>query len=47
MIFRCTWTLADLGGVALTAYKIRMEGITDNPIACYLVSERIDVGVFI
>ena len=47
MIFRCTWTLADLGGTPITSYKIRMEGITDNPITCYLVSERIDVAVSI
>jgi hypothetical protein len=44
---RCTWNLAALGGAAITGYKIRTEGTTDNELACYLVGERIDIGVFI
>lgn len=44
---RCTWNIAALGGAAITGYKIRTEGTTDNELACYLVGERIDIGVFI
>jgi hypothetical protein len=47
IFFRCTWNLAALGGTALTAYKIRCEGTTDNALAPFVVSERVDVGVFI
>ena len=42
---RCTWNLAALGGAAVTGYKIRSEGTTDNELACFLVGERIDIGV--
>jgi hypothetical protein len=42
---RCTWNLAALGGVPITGYKIRSEGTTDNELACFLVGERIDIGV--
>ena len=35
------------GGTPLTAYKIRMLGTTDNVLACFLVGERIDIGVII
>jgi len=45
LVRSCTWNLAALGGTAITAYKIRMEGTTDNVNACYLVGERIDVAV--
>jgi len=45
--FRCTWNLAALGGTALTGYKIRCEGTTDSALAPFIVSERVDVGVFI
>jgi hypothetical protein len=41
----CTWNLAALGGVAISAYKIRSEGTTDNVNACYLVGERIDIAI--
>jgi hypothetical protein len=44
LIRRCTWNAATLGA-AVSAYKIRMEGATDNVNACYLVGERIDIGV--
>ena len=50
LIRRCTWNGTAIGGgtpATATAYKIRMEGTTDNVLACYLVSERVDVGVFI
>ena len=47
LIRSCTWNLAALGGSTITAYKVRCEGTTDNVLACYLVGERIDVGVFI
>ena len=47
MMFRCTWNLAALGGAPITGYKVRMEGTTDNELAGYLVSERIDIGVTI
>ena len=47
MVFRCTWNLAALGGTPINSYKIRLEGTTDNELAGYLVSERIDVGVTI
>ena len=42
---RCTWDLTALGGAPVTGYKIRTEGTTDNELACYLVGERIDIGV--
>jgi len=45
LVRSCTWNLTALGGTAITAYKIRMEGTTDNVNACYLVGERIDVAV--
>jgi hypothetical protein len=41
----CTWNLAALGGTAVSAYKIRMEGTTDNVNACFLVGERVDVAI--
>jgi hypothetical protein len=41
----CTWNLAALGGTAITAYKIRMEGTTDNVNACFLVGERVDIAI--
>jgi len=44
---RCTWNVAALGGVPVTGYKIRSEGTTDNELATFLVSERIDIGVTI
>jgi hypothetical protein len=47
LIRHCTWNTAALGGASITAYKIRMEGTTDNKLAGYLVGERVDVGVFI
>jgi hypothetical protein len=47
VFFRCTWNLAALGGTALTSYKIRCEGTTDNALAPFIVSERVDVAVFI
>jgi hypothetical protein len=47
LVRRCTWNLAALGGAAVSAYKIRSEGTTDNPVSTYLVGERIDIGVFI
>jgi len=47
MIYRCTWNLAALGGTALSAYKIRCEGTSDNELYNYLVAERVDIGVFI
>ena len=47
LIRSCTWNLAALGGTAISAYKIRAEGTTDNVLAVYLVGERIDIGVFI
>jgi len=47
LVRRCTWDLAALGGSTISAYKIRAEGTTDNVLACYLVGERIDIGVFI
>ena len=40
-VWSCTWNL----GAPITAYKIRMEGATDNVNACFLVGERIDVAV--
>jgi hypothetical protein len=42
---RCTWNLAALGGTPITAYKIRCEGTTDNVLALFHVSERVDIGV--
>ena len=42
---KCTWNLAALGGVALTSYKIRSEGTTDNVLATYLVGERVDIAI--
>jgi hypothetical protein len=45
LIRHCTWNLAALGGVAISSYKIRIEGLTDNVNACYLVAERIDIGI--
>ena len=45
LIRRCTWNLAALGGAAISAYKIRAEGTTDNVLATYLVGERIDIGI--
>ena len=42
---KCTWNLAALGGTAVSAYKIRSEGTTDNVLATYLVGERIDIAV--
>ena len=47
LLRRCTWNLAALGGTAISAYKIRMEGDTQNVLSCFLVGERIDIGVFI
>jgi hypothetical protein len=47
LIRRCTWDLAALGGVEIMAYKIRSEGTTDNVLAGFLVSERVDIGVYI
>jgi hypothetical protein len=47
MVRRCTWSMAALGGAPVSAYKIRMEGTTDNVLATYLVGERIDIGVSI
>jgi hypothetical protein len=47
VIRSCTWNLAALGGTAVTAYKIRCEGTTDNKLSTFLVGERIDIGVFI
>jgi hypothetical protein len=47
LIRSCTWNLAALGGAPISAYKIRLEGTTDNVLATYLVGERIDIGVFI
>jgi hypothetical protein len=47
LIRRCTWNLAALGGAAISAYKVRIEGTTDNKLTGYLVGERIDIGVFI
>jgi hypothetical protein len=46
LIRRCTWNLAAIGGAPINAYKIRSEGTTDNVLACYLVGERVDIGVF-
>jgi hypothetical protein len=45
LIRRCTWNLAALGGVAVSAYKHRIEGTTDDVRSCYLVGERVDIGV--
>jgi hypothetical protein len=45
LIRHCTWNLAALGGTAINNYKIRIEGLTDNVNACYLVAERIDIGI--
>jgi hypothetical protein len=45
LIRKCTWDLAALGGVAINAYKIRSEGLTDNVLATYLVGERIDIAI--
>ena len=45
LVRSCTWNLAALGGTAITSYKIRSEGTTDNVLATYLVGERIDIAV--
>lgn len=42
---RCTWNVAALGGAPITAYKIRCEGTSDNVLALFHVSERVDIGV--
>lgn len=47
LVRRCTWNLAALGGTTISAYKVRMEGTTDNVLACYLIAERVDIGVFV
>ena len=44
-VWSCYWDLTALGGVAINTYKIRCEGTTDNPVAGYLVGERVDVAV--
>ena len=45
LVRRCTWNLAALGGAAINSYKIRVEGTTDNVLSCFLVGERVDIGV--
>jgi len=45
LVRSCTWNLAALGGVAITAYKIRSEGTTDNVNALFLVGERVDIAI--
>jgi len=45
LIRRCTWNLTALGGTPINSYKIRAEGTTDNVLSCFLVGERVDVGV--
>ena len=45
LVRSCTWNLAALGGTAISAYKIRSEGLTDNVNACFLVGERIDIAI--
>jgi hypothetical protein len=45
LVRSCTWNLAALGGAAITSYKIRSEGTTDNVLATYLVGERVDIAI--
>jgi hypothetical protein len=45
LVRSCTWNLAALGGTAITAYKIRSQGTTDNVNACFLIGERVDIAI--
>jgi hypothetical protein len=45
VIRRYTWDLAALGGVPVTAYKIRCEGKVLNELTLFHVSERVDIGI--
>ena len=46
LIRTCTWNLAALGGARDHCLQDQdREGTTDNVYACYLVGERIDIGV--
>jgi hypothetical protein len=45
IIRTAVWNLAALGGAAISGFKIRIEGTSDNVLANYHVAERIDVDV--
>lgn len=45
IVRHCTWDKTALGGVAISAYKIRIEATTDNVLAAQHIAERVDIAL--